>query len=60
MSCAAVKLGGAAFHAAIAMSGIVSKRGAPRHEISKRSAKAPTFLFHIISKERNCQVFYNR
>ena len=45
MTSAAVIEGGAAFHAAIAMSGIASKRGVlPKHEISKSSAKAPTFL----------------
>ena len=59
MSCAAVIVGGAAFHAAIAISGIASKRGVlPKHEISKSSAKAPTFLvswfhgFFVISKKR--------
>ena len=45
MSSAAVRVGGAAVHAAIAMSGISSKRGVPaKHEISKISATAPTFL----------------
>ena len=35
------------FHAAIAMSGIASKRGVlAKHEISKSSAKAPIFLVH--------------
>jgi hypothetical protein len=48
MTSAAVILGGVAFHAAIAMSGIASKRGVlPKHEISKSSAKAPTFLLVV-------------
>ena len=45
MTSAAVRVGGAATHAAMAMSGILSKIGVlAKHEMSKSSAKAPTFL----------------
>lgn len=49
MTSAMVRLDGAASHAAIAILGIVLKRAAlvlARHEISKSSAKAPTFLVY--------------
>ena len=58
MNSAGVILGGVAFHAAKAMSGIALKRVLARHEISKNSDNAPTFLIHgfVVSK-RETQVY---
>jgi len=48
MATEALRAGGAACHAAIAMSGIELKitELLPKHEISNISARAPTFLVH--------------